>query len=118
MADMSRPVGERVRNVLPAALMIGALGEGLADDGGVLHAQQKTAISPGLVQCAQGERDAEGALPPPPIKMLEGHNSVGLNTRKLPGNLGKLVNVATFASFRDPLGNLHRGRTIPSGGSK
>lgn len=53
-----------------------------------------------------GEREAEGPLPLPPVGVLEKHGSAGLEPRRRQGKLGKLVNVATFASFRSALGNL------------
>lgn len=61
---------------------------------------------PGLVQPAQREMDAEGPLPPPPIGLLQGHDSVGLNPRQLQGKLGNLVNAATYARIRDALASL------------
>lgn len=70
LADLSGPIRERVRTERPAAPMIGALGKAsrcLADEWGVPAAQQAAIIFPWLVQLAQRERDAEGALPLPPI---------------------------------------------------
>lgn len=108
MADMSGPTRERVRAALPAAPMIGALEalRCLADNRGMSPTQRETINSPGLVQWSQGERDAEGALLLPPIDVLEGHDTAGLNPRRLQGKLGKMVNAATSTSFRDAPGNL------------
>lgn len=61
---------------------------------------------PGLVQWIQGEKGVEGALPPPPIGILEGHDSASLNPRRLQRKLGKLISTATFRSFRGALDNL------------
>lgn len=75
--------------------------------------QQATAISPGFVQWAQGDRNAEGELPPPPIGVLEGHDSTGMDPRQLQGKLSKSVNAATFDRFHDALLNLPETRRPP-----
>lgn len=103
----------------PAASMIEVLRKALrclANEGGLLAARQETATSAGLVLWVQGERHAEEALPPPPIRVLEGHHSGGLSPRLLRGKLGKLVNFATFTRFRGALDNLAEAGKRPEAG--
>lgn len=122
MVDMSGPIGKRARTEGPVAPMIGPLGEAprcLADNGAVPPAQQEIVISPGLVQWVQGETEAEGELPLPPIGVLEEHDSPGLNPRRLqtkPSLQRSLVSVLRLANYQRQPG--HRRRTIASGGSR
>lgn len=113
LAVVSRPIREGMRSEPPAAPTIGAIGEALrclAKIGEGAAAQQAAVISPGFFQWAQGERGVEGALLPLPIGVLEGHDSAGLNPRRLQGNLGNLVNnAATFACFHGALASLPQG---------
>lgn len=85
----------------------------LADDGGVPPAKQKTFIFPGLIKQVQGEREAEGALPWPPVEVLEGHEFAGLNPRRLHEKPEIMANTATFTGSCDDLGTLPEASRPP-----